>query len=96
MRYSKLLWNHPFPDEPTEIYSEHDEAGWERRKVELFRDGGIGFAGATEGTEGTKLSLIQCPPDDEVNSEPEFKVVTITRDEFEQLWRKAHQLVESA
>ena len=96
MRYSKLLWNHTFPNEPVAIYSEHDDKGWERRKVELFRDGSIGFASATESSEGTKLSLIQCPPDEEVNSEPEFRVMDISKDEFEGLWTRARQLVKSA
>lgn len=96
MRYSKLIWNHTFPNEPVEIYSEHDDKCWERRKVEIFRDGVMGFASATESSEGTKLSLIQCPPDEEVNSEPEFRVVNITKDEFESLWTKARQLVKSA
>lgn len=96
MRYSKLLWNHKFPDEPVEIFSEHDDKGWERRKVELFRDGSMGFASPAESSNGTKLSLIQCPPDEEVNSEPEFRVVDVTKDEFESVWTKARQLVKSA
>ena len=96
MRYSKLIWTHAFPNEPVEIYSEHDDRGWERRKIEMFRDGSMGFASPTESSDGTNLSLIQCPPDEEVNSEPEFRVVDITQDDFERVWTKAHQLVKSA
>ena len=91
MRYSKLIWNHKVPDEPTQVFSEHDEDGWERRKVELFPDGTVGFASSTESSGGTKLSLIQCPPDEEVNLEPEFQVVDVTKDEFESLWNEARQ-----
>lgn len=91
MRYSRLQWNHPSPTEPIEILSEYDENGWELRKVELFRNGSVRFAGATESVGGSKLSLIQRPPDSEVISEPEFRVFALTGDEFERAWEQAHQ-----
>jgi hypothetical protein len=91
MRYSKLIWNHEFADEPAQVFSEHDDGGWERRKVEVFPDGSVGFASSTESFGGTKLSLIQCPPDEEVNLDPEFKVVDVAKDEFEGLWNEARQ-----
>ncbi len=39
MRYSQLIWNHQCPDDPVQIFSDHDEDGWERRKFEIFPDG---------------------------------------------------------
>jgi len=89
MRYSRLTWNHSSPTEPVEILSEYDRDGWERRKVEVFADGSMRYAGAGEVTGGSELSLIQCPPDDEVVSEPEFLVSVLTRAEFELAWDQA-------
>ena len=91
MRYSKLIWNHTNPDEPHQILSEHGDDGWELRKVELHRDGSMGYASTSESHLGAKLSLIQCPPDDEVNLPPEFNVVDVSKQEFEQMWQKAHE-----
>lgn len=92
MRYSKLVWNHSSPTEPVEIYSEHDDQGREQRKVEVFPDGSVGFAGPAESGGGTQLSLIACPPDDEVNSPPEFLVSDITNADFERVWQSARRL----
>jgi uncharacterized protein DUF6881 len=89
MRYSRLLWSHSFLKEPVEVYSEHDESGWERRKVEVFRDGSLGFASQTDTAGGTKLSLIPCPPDEEVTSDAQFKVSEISEEEFERIWNGA-------
>ena len=86
MTYSRLRWNHSSPTEPVEILSEYDPSGWECRKLEIFPDGSIGCADSQESVGGTQLSLIPRPPDQEVNSEPEFQVEDLTRDEFESAW----------
>jgi len=44
MTYFKCKWNHTFPDEPIMLHSELDDQRWERRKVETFRDGRMGYA----------------------------------------------------
>jgi hypothetical protein len=44
MTYFKCKWNHAYRDEPVLLYSELDEERWETRKVEIFRDGKMGFA----------------------------------------------------
>jgi len=90
MRYSKLLWQHTSFEEPFEIYSEHDDFDREVRKIELFRDGTVGFASISESNHGTQLSLITCPPDEEVNLLPEFQVQDISQDDFELLWQAVH------
>ena len=91
MRYSRLQWNHPSPSEPIEILSEYDENGWERRKVEVFRDGSVHFASGMESVGGSKLSLIQRPPDEEVVAKPEFRVFEMSSEEFERAWDQAHE-----
>jgi hypothetical protein len=91
MRYSRLLWQHSSPTEPVEILSEYDAEGWERRKVEVFPDGALGYASSTESHGGTALALIPCPPDEEVVSEPEFRVLPLSKDEFERAWDRARR-----
>jgi hypothetical protein len=86
------LWNHSSPTEPVEILSEYDDDGWERRKVEVFRDGSLGFASSSESVGGSALSLIQRPPDEEVVAEPEFRVVALSEAEFERVWERARKL----
>lgn len=90
MRYSRLQWTHSSPAEPVEILSEHDEDGWELRKVEKFSDGSLRYASGSE-SGGAKLSLIPSPSDEEVVCEPEFRVSEISPPEFESAWKRARQ-----
>jgi hypothetical protein len=92
MEYSRLIWQHESPDEPIEILSEYDSQGWERRKVEIFRDGSMRCASDAESVGGARLSLIQRPPDEEVNAEPEFRILELGEGEFELAWKQAHEL----
>jgi hypothetical protein len=91
MRYSRLKWSHSSPTEPVEILSEHDDDGWERRKIEVFADGSVCYASESESVGGSKLSLIPRPPDEEVASEPEFSVVEMTQVDFEVAWNQARR-----
>jgi hypothetical protein len=88
MHYIKVRWLHSHADEPILLYSELDQDGWETRKVEVFADGRIGYASATEATPSTrtKLSIEPLPPLDEIASDPQFQPVEITKDEFEEVW----------
>jgi hypothetical protein len=90
MQYSRLLGQHDSPDEPIEILSEYDYDGWECRKVEIYRDGSMRSASSTESNGGAQLSLIPRPADEQVNSEPEFRVAELTEHEFELAWQQAH------
>ena len=92
MQYSRLQWTHSSPGEPIEIFSEYDENGWERRKIEMFKDGSVSFASITESIGDSKLSLIPRPPDEEVVDEPEFRVFEMTKEQFERAWDHAHKL----
>jgi hypothetical protein len=88
MRYIVVKWKQQNPSEPTLLYSELDDAGWEIRKVEVFADGRIGFAdrGATSG--GTRLSIEPLPSLDEIARDPQFEPREITALEFEDLWSR--------
>jgi hypothetical protein len=88
MDYIKVKWLHTNPDEPILLYSELDGDRWEVRKVEVFADGKIGIASATEATSSTRtmLGIAPVPPLDEIATDPEFQPVKITKDEFEEAW----------
>jgi hypothetical protein len=90
MRYIHVTWNHESPDDPIELYSELDDASWEVRKVEVFRDGRIGYADALDSTESTKLGIEPVPHLDQISLDPEFHPKAIERAEFERLWNSAH------
>ena len=56
MQYIKVLWKHELADEPVLLYSELDDDHWETRKVEVFRDGQLGYASADSETGSTDRS----------------------------------------
>jgi hypothetical protein len=89
MHYLKVAWEHGHADEPVTLYSECDDAGWEVRKVEIFRDGRYGYASSNEHSEGSMLGAEPIPPIDEIAKRLEFHPAPITREEFEKIWAAA-------
>lgn len=87
MRYLLVEWLHSLEDEPTKLYSELDDERWERRKVELYRDGRIGFASAKGRSGTTRLSIEPLPILEEIASDPQFRPMEISQEAFEQVWR---------
>ena len=85
--YAKWL-NNP-ADSPAEFYSELDSNRWETRKVEVFRDGRIGYASAGKSARETRLAIVPIPPLEEINKQAEFEAKTITAEEFEAAWKRA-------
>jgi hypothetical protein len=79
------------PSEPTLLYSELDDARWETRKVEIFRDGKMGYASRITSSGLTGLGLEPVPPISIIASNPEFDPVEITKDEFDEVWDRALQ-----
>jgi hypothetical protein len=88
MKYIKVFWRHTHPDEPTLLYSELDDARWETRKVEIFRNGKIGYASRTASGGSTGLGIIPVPQLSTIASDPEFEPAEITQEEFEGVWRR--------
>lgn len=88
-RYLKVLWHHGFDDTPVVLYSELDEARFELRKIEVYRDGRHDYADRTRATGATWLSVTPIPPDEEIAAQPEFSPAAIAAEEFEQVWRRA-------
>jgi hypothetical protein len=91
MLYIKVKWKHEHRDEPVLLYSELDDARWEVRKVEAFRDGTLGYASIFEEQKGTFLGLVEVPSFAEIESDPEFEPTEIAKEEFEEVWRRAIQ-----
>jgi hypothetical protein len=90
MRYIHVTWNHESLDDPIELYSELDDESWEVRKLEVFRNGRIGYADAFDSTESTRLGIEPVPRLDQIALDPEFHLKVIDRAEFERLWNSAH------
>ena len=86
MQYLKAHWVHSNPDDPIWLYSELDADRWEMRKVEIFADGQIGFASASEQTAGTRLGDHPVPLLAELNATGDFEASVIDNTEFEQVW----------
>jgi len=91
MRYMKVEWRHSDPEEPIIIYCEIDENSWETRKVDVFRDGKLRRASATEESPSTStfLSTEKLPSIATINEDAEFSAYDISHDEFEEVWTRA-------
>ncbi len=89
--YIRCRWLHELKEEPIDIWSEFGPDGYERRKLEYFIDGTIGYANIAESTEertGTSLADQKVPDIDEINRDPQFKVVEVTKADFEKRWEQ--------
>ena len=95
MRYLRVAWDHDEPDDPIALFSELDDDSREVRKVEVFRDGRMGFADARESSEATRLGLAPVPDLAEIALSSEFRPAEITREEFDRAWDSARSVVRS-
>ena len=68
------------------MLSECDEDGWERRKIEIYRDGRADRASEGKAGGGTVLSLEPVPDVAEINRDRQFTACEITAAEFETAW----------
>jgi hypothetical protein len=88
MEYILVEWMHKFDDEPNEIYSEIDETRNEIRKIEIFKNGKIGYATESFGFGGSCLSECPLPEIEEIAKDSQFRTIRISREEFEAVWNK--------
>jgi hypothetical protein len=89
MTYIKVKWIHSFHDEPVLLYCELDRDRWEVRKVEIFPNGRMGYAGPGIAVGGTELGFVSTPPLEQIAEDPEFEPEVISRAEFDDIWAKA-------
>ncbi|WP_369803510.1 hypothetical protein [Cohnella sp. OV330] len=88
--FIKVIWFHQEIEDPVLLYSELDQSKFEKRKIELFRNGKIGLAD-TELELNSMLGICEVPPLTEINMNPEFFGFEINKDEFECVWNDALQ-----
>ena len=91
MKYLKVKWIHSKGEEnePILIYSEIDNDGWEKRKVEVYGDGCSSYASNEKCSGDTKLSLEPIPNIGIINSQDKFSATEIQMSEFERVWESA-------
>jgi hypothetical protein len=87
--YLRVVWSHDFAEEPIEILGEIGADGYERRKVERFRDGRLGWADQKHEVGGTGLGEVAVPPLGEINAQEEFVASHVSATEFERAWTRA-------
>jgi len=88
MKFLKIEWIHEFADEPYIIYAELDDEGYEKRKIEIYKNGRIGYATQSSEIGGSILSEHPYPPVEEITTNPEFIPVKISKEEFESIWNE--------
>lgn len=88
MQYLMVEWIHELKDEPYVIFAEIDQNMYEVRKLELFRNGNVGFATKFSEYGGSILANHPYPSLGEIASNPEFNLKTIFKEEFEKVWNR--------
>ncbi|MDF9409849.1 MAG: hypothetical protein A4E52_02108 [Pelotomaculum sp. PtaB.Bin013] len=63
-----------------------DENRTELRKVEIFRDGKIGYATTEVEFGGSGLSEYPLPEIEEIALDAQFRPLKISKEEFEKVW----------
>lgn len=89
LHYLRVGWNHHDPRDPIALYSELDAQRHEIRKVEVFRDGRLGYACGAFERGGSRIAKMAMPQVAEIASDPQFQPVEITAQEFEAMWLRA-------
>jgi hypothetical protein len=89
MRYQRVLWRHDFTDEPTVLWSEIGDDGFETRKVDEYRDGRLDYADENISSGTTRLGDQPMPTLDEINADEGFTAAPISPSDFEHVWQRA-------
>jgi hypothetical protein len=92
MLYLCVQWHHNLQSEPVWLYCEVDDGRWEQRKVEVYANGAHDWADQNEGTGKTMLGDQVTPSLEEIAESGEFTPREISRDDFEEVWRKAKSM----
>jgi hypothetical protein len=83
-------WKNAPAVSPVKFYSELDTARWEKRKVEVFQNGHMGYA-STSGSsnDGTRLAIGALPRMSEIARQIESEARSVSADGFESIWKLA-------
>lgn len=82
MRYIDVLWHIDDDEEPYRLISEIGLDNFEVRKIDLFRNGKVGFASKDTNTSNTMLGTVEVPTLEEINTDDEFDGKHISAAEF--------------
>lgn len=89
MKYVKIHWMHNFKDDPEFIYSEIDEAGYEVKKIEIFKNGYYIIysenINSDRLTEGKYPSLKELTFEEKTES---MQAIEISETEFNEIWSR--------
>jgi hypothetical protein len=88
MEYIKIYWIHDNENEPVILYSELDNERFEVRKVEIYKDGSMGWASSQAEFGGTALSPEPILDNIEIARDPYFLLSLVDRQEFEEVWEE--------
>jgi hypothetical protein len=91
VRYQRVTWHHDRGDEPLVLWSEIGDDEYERRRVDVYRDGRLDFADENASTGTTQLGDQKMPALHEINADDEFTATEVTRSEFDAIWRQARE-----
>ena len=91
MRYQQVRWQHDFPDEPVELFSEIGPDDWEVRRVDRYRDGRLLWSDDTGAGPGDGVGQAAFDPIDVINADPEFVATEITAQQFDRVWTAARR-----
>ncbi|MBY0241496.1 MAG: hypothetical protein K2X55_19505 [Burkholderiaceae bacterium] len=86
MTYLDVLWLHTNDQLPVRIVSELDAQRHEVRKLEFFRNRGVGFAERDFAFGGTELDAAPLPELEQINADPQRHGAEICAWEFDVLW----------
>jgi len=84
--YIRVRWLHSSQEEPVDLWSELNQKRYETRKLEIWRNGFVGYASADEASRGTRLGEVPVPTLAEIVANSEFEAEEIPRIEFEIRW----------
>ena len=89
IHYITVEWLHALPSEPVQLYYELGTDRYERRKVEVYRDGTTHTASITHGQGMTFLAWEPHPLQNEIEADPQFRVSELKAQDFEHFWEQA-------
>jgi hypothetical protein len=84
--YLRVTWIHQHTDEPVVLFSELDDQRMEMRKVEVFRDGSIGWACAAGARGKSRLGEVPIPSLHDITLQAELQPDVIGVQDFERIW----------
>ncbi len=95
MRYIDVEWIHDNDDYPVRLVSEIAPDNFEMRKLEIFRNGKVGYAYADVAFEGTMLGHVEVPSIAEIDSQNEFQDTEISKKQLSYIGQSMYQVTHN-